>query len=126
MNTFPNIIIFSVYQGNNPLDDNQNTTKVRLELFNLGIGFKDAEGVFEGNLEESFIVDAKHEKYVVDFCKQYSQKSYLFSHNDRYTELVDVKSGDRQPIGYLESTLQKPIGVDYTYDPSLGLYWITT
>ena len=125
MNTFPNIIIFSVYQGNNPLEDTQNTTKVRKELGLLGIGFKDAEGVFDGNREESFIVDGKDEKYVIDLCKQFNQKAYLFSHNDRFTELVDVKTGDRQPLGHLESTPTKPpFGFDYTYDPSLGLYWI--
>lgn len=125
MNTFPNIIIFSVYQGNNPIEDTQNTAKVRKELGFLGIGFKDAEGVFQGNREESFIVDGKDEKYVVDLCKTFNQKAYLFSHNDRFTELVNVKTGDRQPLGDLVSTPNKPVGYDYTFDPSLGLYWIT-
>lgn len=124
MNTFPNILIFSVYQGQNPGTDHNNTGRVRRELTNLGIEYKNVEGSFQGKTEEAFIVDARHEKYVVDFCKEYNQQAYLFSHNDRYTELVSVKTGERAGIGHLTSQTNKPKNEDYTFDAQLGLYWV--
>lgn len=120
------IIIFSVFQKDNPEYHNEDIHQTIKNVFDQNnVGYKELIGVYKGQEEKSLLVTAIHEDKVKELCKQFNQECYLYSDSDRNTFLC-YPDNKVINIGTLKSTT-KDIAItkdSYSYDPEYNMYWI--
>ncbi len=110
-------IIFSVSLEHRSGSDNRVRSYAVRQLLNaFGIPFKEVEGCYNGFVERSYVVNAKHEKLIRILGEESGQSSYLYLDEYRNAYLIDVNDWDiREGIGKFIHTSRKPEG-DYTRD----------
>lgn len=108
-------IIFSVSTPERSGSDNEVRSKaVGALLDEFGIKYKVVSGRYEGFIETSFVVNAKHEKLISVLTETAGQSCYLYLDDYRTAFLVNP-SGRRRRIGKFVHASHKPAG-DYTLD----------
>jgi hypothetical protein len=117
-NLKPPTIIFSVFRTERSYYDNNMRSEVlRGLLREFKIGFKDVIGKYGGVIEQSFVVNARHEKLILELTSLAGQDSFLLLDEYRNAYIVDVHTGLREtkPFGRFVHTHLRPEG-NYTRD----------
>ena len=121
-------LIFSVYNKN--LTELDNAINHRAVLSTMeGMGVLEAQGVYLGDAEQSFIISADHEQFVKDVCKIYEQECYLKAethwHGLRKASFV-YPDDTTEFMGYLRSVSEQRAKASdgYTYRADIDTYWI--
>jgi hypothetical protein len=101
-----------------------NTSELRNTLNTLGMAFKECEGKFAGETEQSFILFNTNRMQAHHFAAKYHQESFLalVPHRDGIYKayFISVETGKADFAGYFRSMAQKTIedlGLDYTKTP---------
>jgi len=114
--------IFSVNQIDQHYEVNQdNTEKIFYEVSDLG--GKPVDGCYKGKLEDSFILGAKHENFIMETAKEYNQESVLFVNELGQASLIFLKDNKTTKLGQFKEvdTIE---GLDnYTYDSTTNKYY---
>jgi hypothetical protein len=118
--------IFSVYQSNKSRTDNEKESNfIFWKLSNAGIPFKQVDGCYLGEREESFLVPAKYEKEIMEIAKAYNQESVLFVDSKRRGHLIYLEDNKTINLGTLQKVSDEQASnlEAYTYDPTTKSYW---
>lgn len=123
VNLHPPTIIFSVSRHDRTLYDNNLRSEVlRGLLREFGVRFKDVKGKYNGQLEDSFVVMAKHEKLIHELAAVAGQDSYLYLDEYRNAYLTMVNDSEngfeypaRERLGQFVLSRTPPEG-NYTRD----------
>jgi hypothetical protein len=101
---------------------NTNNDKESHVLLNEGLTntqFKTLQGMYKGEKETSYLVDADFENVAVKLAEEYNQESILYVDETRDAFLL-FKSGERQKLGKWQE-IKNIAGLDaYTIDISTG------
>lgn len=121
-------IIFSVTNKCNKgtrAELHANTEAVQF-LESDNIAFKVVDGCYKGETETSYLVHARHVKFVEVLCRAFDQESYLLVDAYRNAVLVYLKDGKREDIGQFQrADRDTALAQDgYTYDPVLEQHWV--
>jgi hypothetical protein len=100
-----------------------NTDLCESVLKGASVPFKKVIGNVGGQAEVSFVVALEHEATVTRVADLFFQQSYLKVYGDNGAELV--YKNRVEPLGYFQEYKGrgKP-DVDFTLDPTTGIYWI--
>ena len=98
-------IIFSVYKDNAiGLDNKQNHAMIIALLKSLGVSYKELRGCYEGQTEQSIIVNRKHIELIIKLAMQHKQESLLL------LEKTEAQGLRKAKLYYLENNAVKSIG----------------
>lgn len=119
--------IFSAELSTNTDEQNhKNNMCLIAALKSLKIPFKSLEGMYQGTIEKSYLVEAKHEDLILAFAEVYDQESILFVDALSNASLIylgrdnpEVKLGKFKQVAYLEALGRE----NYTRDVYNNTYW---
>lgn len=128
MNLKPNILIVSVFQKSQTLEENTNSHKYVMQVLKAnGIPCLTLHGKYDGSEELSILFDGFEYRDIVEkIAKTHKQECYLESHNDRATFLV-YPDGTTKSIGTLVpvSKEEAEVAGSYSYNPRVDQHFIT-
>lgn len=95
----PRTYILSAHKGTE--QDARNHAELACDLALANAPFKEAEGFYDGKLEQCFVVvGARHGETVARLSREYGQDTYLvIAEHDRAAYLVDPKTGYHTHLG---------------------------
>lgn len=128
-------IIFSVTRPTwkGTVREELNNQDARNRLDSLKIPYKEVQGCYRGEIEQAFIVDARHKAAVSEIAREYNQECILHLDEDRhghYLYLTDSVGGEAAADyagKFVKTTKERAAKQEgYTYDPIEDQYWILT
>lgn len=134
-NLNPKTYIVSAQSKDRNLHENVALHNYYVQLARVqGLFFKEVEGFFEGQGEDSLVLvgdDAKTLAFVNRIMLETNQKSALLLENDRTAYFIEAKdlgkdSALLQPAGHFTtvSEFEAHQSKGYTFDPKSNQYWI--
>ena len=109
------IIIVSVDSIRNTKGQNSlNRIAFQTALEKFGISYQECEGVFEGNIEKSYLLQHNNRsmELALSTLDLYDQDCFLTMDNEGRGTLIN-HDGTKEKLGFLETSYNKPSG-DYT------------
>lgn len=90
------------------------------------VPFKQVEGYYKGEYENSFVVGAKYAEYALQLAAAEGQDTMLYLDEYRKASLVQVDTGTQlEPFGQWQAAPpHEARKVDHTYDPLTGTWYV--
>ena len=118
---------FFLFSADRPgCDSDFRYTKLNNALHQLNINYLDVDGCYKNETEKSVLVDARHEKSVLELAKEFGQESILFVDRKNNAYLIYLADGNTEKLKgkFQEVTKQIALSLDaYTKCCKTGKYY---